>query len=79
MQHIIYTNEAGERRVEMMRWGFKLPNRLLFNARSEGIAHAKFWKNAFVTGRAIAPGDDGQIRMSRLPCQNLYSLRSADG
>ena len=27
-----------------MRWGFKLPDRLLFNARSEGIENAKFWK-----------------------------------
>ncbi len=41
----------------MMRWGFKLPDRLLFNARSEGIDHAKFWKDAFATGRAIAPAD----------------------
>ncbi|QMV19713.1 hypothetical protein GOB94_14190 [Granulicella sp. 5B5] len=39
-----------------MRWGFKLPDRLLFNARSEGIAQANFWKDAFRTGRAIAPG-----------------------
>jgi putative SOS response-associated peptidase YedK len=46
-----------ERQVEMMRWGFKLPDRLLFNARSEGIAQANFWKDAFLTGRAIAPGD----------------------
>ena len=36
----------------MMRWGFKLPDRLLFNARSEGIAQANFWKDAFLTGRA---------------------------
>jgi putative SOS response-associated peptidase YedK len=57
MQPVIYTNEAGERHVEMMRWGFKLPDRLLFNARSEGIAQANFWKDAFLTGRAIAPGD----------------------
>jgi putative SOS response-associated peptidase YedK len=57
MQPIIYTNEAGERQVEMMRWGFKLPDRLLFNARSEGIAQANFWKDAFLTGRGIAPGD----------------------
>jgi hypothetical protein len=38
MQSVIYTNEAGERQVEMMRWGSKFPDRLLFNARSEGIA-----------------------------------------
>ena len=57
MQPIIYTNEADQREVDMMRWGFKLPDRLLFNARSEGIATANFWKDAFLTGRAIAPGD----------------------
>jgi putative SOS response-associated peptidase YedK len=57
LQPIIYTNEAGERQIEMMRWGFKLPDRLLFNARSEGIEAAKFWHDAFLTGRGIAPGD----------------------
>jgi putative SOS response-associated peptidase YedK len=57
MQPVVYTNEAGERQIEMMRWGFKLPDRLLFNARSEGITHANVWKDAFLTGRAIAPGD----------------------
>jgi putative SOS response-associated peptidase YedK len=57
LQPIIYTNEAGERQIEMMRWGFKLPDRLLFNARSEGIETAKFWHDAFVTGRGIASGD----------------------
>jgi putative SOS response-associated peptidase YedK len=57
MQPVVYTNEAGERQIEMMRWGFKLPDRLLFNARSEGIAQANFWKDAFLTGRGIAPGD----------------------
>lgn len=57
MQPVIYLDDHGERRIEMMRWGFKLPDRLLFNARSEGIAQANFWKDAFRTGRAIAPGD----------------------
>jgi putative SOS response-associated peptidase YedK len=57
MQPIVYVNEAGERQIEMMRWGFKLPDRLLFNARSEGIVAAKFWEDAFLEGRAIAPCD----------------------
>ena len=57
MQSVVFVDDDGERRVEMMRWGFALPDRLLFNARSEGIAQANFWKNAFLTGRAIAPGD----------------------
>ncbi len=41
----------------MMRWAFKLPDRLLFNARSEDIEHSRFWADAFRNGRAIAPGD----------------------
>ena len=57
MQPVIFQNESGERQIEMMRWGFKLPDRLLFNARSEGISQANFWKDAFLNGRAIAPGD----------------------
>jgi putative SOS response-associated peptidase YedK len=57
LQPVIYLSDDGERHIEMMRWGFKLPDRLLFNARSEGIAQANFWKDAFLTGRAIAPGD----------------------
>jgi putative SOS response-associated peptidase YedK len=57
MQPVVFLDDAGERRIEMMRWGFALPDRLLFNARSEGIAQANFWKDAFLTGRAIAPGD----------------------
>jgi len=57
MQPVVFLDDAGECRIEMMRWGFALPDRLLFNARSEGIAQANFWKDAFLTGRAIAPGD----------------------
>jgi putative SOS response-associated peptidase YedK len=56
-QPVVYTNDRGERQVELMRWAFKLPNRLLFNARSEGIEHARFWADAFRNGRAIVPGD----------------------
>lgn len=57
MQPVIYTNELGERQIELMRWAFKLPDRLLFNARSEGIDHSRFWKDAFQNGRCILPGD----------------------
>lgn len=57
LQPIIYTNDHGERQIEMMRWAFKLPDRLLFNARSEGIEHSRFWADAFRNGRAIVPGD----------------------
>ena len=59
LQPVVLTNEAGERQIELMRWAFKLPDRPrpLFNARSEGIEHAKFWKDAFLKGRCIVPGD----------------------
>ena len=57
MQPVVYTNEHGERQMELMRWAFKLPDRLLFNAKSEGIAESRFWKDAFRNGRCIVPGD----------------------
>ena len=57
MQPVIFTNDAGERQMELMRWAFKLPDRLLFKARSEGIEHSKFWKDTFLTERCILPGD----------------------
>jgi putative SOS response-associated peptidase YedK len=67
MQPVIYTNDSGERQMELMQWAFKLPDRLLFNARSEGIECSKFWKDAFLTGRCILPGD-AILRMARWAC-----------
>jgi putative SOS response-associated peptidase YedK len=57
VQPVITINRDGERQIELMRWGFKLPDRLLFNARSEGIEASKFWKDAFLEGRIIVPAD----------------------
>jgi putative SOS response-associated peptidase YedK len=57
LQPVIFTNDDGERQIELMRWAFKLPDRLLFNARSEAIERSKFWKEAFLTGRCIVPAD----------------------
>jgi putative SOS response-associated peptidase YedK len=57
MQPVVYLNQGGERQIEMMRWGFKLPDRLLFNARSEGIETAKFWEEPFRKRRCIVPAD----------------------
>lgn len=57
VQPVVLTNEAGEREIALMRWGFKLPDRLLFNARSEGIEQASFWKDAFLQHRCIVPAD----------------------
>lgn len=57
IQPVVAINQDGERRIELMRWGFKLPDRLLFNARSEGIEAAKFWKDSFQERRCIVPAD----------------------
>lgn len=57
VQPVISINADGRRQLELMRWGFKLPDRLLFNARSEGIETSKFWKDAFLKGRVIVPAD----------------------
>jgi putative SOS response-associated peptidase YedK len=46
VQPVVYLSEAGERELGIMRWGFKLPDRLLFNVRSEGVTVAKFWKTS---------------------------------
>jgi len=57
MQPVVSLNSDGQRQLELMRWGFKLPERLLFNARSEGIESSNFWKEAFLEGRVIVPAD----------------------
>ncbi len=59
MQPVILLDEDGQRQIEVMRWAFQLPDRSrpLFNARSEGIERANFWKGAFQKGRCIVPGD----------------------
>jgi hypothetical protein len=49
-QPVIHLNENGERQMELMRWAFRLPDRLLFNARSEVIEKAKFWPTASRNG-----------------------------
>jgi putative SOS response-associated peptidase YedK len=51
IQPVVWTNEEGERTLSLMRWGFKLPDRLLFNARSEGVVKVNFWKEKFATHR----------------------------
>ena len=57
VQPVVLSNKSGEREIAMMRWGFKLPDRLLFNARSEGIEQASFWKDSFLERRCIVPAD----------------------
>lgn len=57
MQPAVSIHADGQRQLELMRWRFKLPDRLLFNARSEGIEASTFWKDAFLKGRIIVPAD----------------------
>ena len=58
IQPVVRLNDEGERQLEFMRWGFKKEDgRLLFNARSEGIETANFWKKAFNERRCIIPAD----------------------
>jgi len=54
IQPVIYI-ENDLREVGEMRWGFKLPDRLLFNARSESIVSSKFWKEMLSRRRCIVP------------------------
>src|SRR5215469_1397993 len=55
LQPIVRINDEGERDLTLMRWGFKLPDRFLFNVRSEEVVTAKFWKDKFVENRCIVP------------------------
>jgi len=57
IQPVILAGDTGEREIALMRWGFKLPDRHLFNARSEGIDRAPFWKDSFQQRRCIVPAD----------------------
>jgi putative SOS response-associated peptidase YedK len=55
MQPVVWMKEEGELTLGLMRWGFKLPEKLFFNVRSEGVATANFWKDKFATNRCIVP------------------------
>jgi putative SOS response-associated peptidase YedK len=59
IQPVVYLDHRkqgdGEREIGLMRWGFKLPDRLLFNARAEGVAESNFWGAMFRERRCIVP------------------------
>jgi putative SOS response-associated peptidase YedK len=57
VQPVVLKNADGARQIEMMRWGFKLPDRFLFNARSEGVETSRFWKESFRQRRCLVPAD----------------------
>jgi putative SOS response-associated peptidase YedK len=54
IQPVVYVR-GGEREIGLMRWGFKLPDRLLFNTRSEKVAESKFWGTMLGERRCIVP------------------------
>jgi len=53
IQPVIYMRD-GERLVGEMRWGFKLPDRPLFNARSDSVTTSPFWRER-LNNRCIVP------------------------
>lgn len=55
IQPVVSLSDEGERALSLMRWGFKLPDRLLFNTRSEGVERANFWKKMFTEHRCLIP------------------------
>lgn len=57
VQPVVLLNEHGERQIELMRWAFRVPKKLLFNARSEEITQTAFWKESFEKRRCIVPAD----------------------
>jgi putative SOS response-associated peptidase YedK len=57
MQPVVYRHSSGERALALMRWGFKTPDRLLFNTRSETVTTANFWKDSFLKRRCLVPAD----------------------
>ena len=57
IQPVVLLNEDGDRQIELMRWAFRIPKKLLFNARSEEIMQTAFWKESFEKRRCIVPAD----------------------
>jgi putative SOS response-associated peptidase YedK len=57
VQPVVYSTPEGERRIAPMRWGFRLPDRFLFNTRAEGVERSRFWQAAFRERRCIVPAD----------------------
>jgi putative SOS response-associated peptidase YedK len=58
MQPVIRIDSRGERKISLMRWGFKREDgKLLFNTRTESITDVNFWKKSFSLRRCIIPAD----------------------
>jgi putative SOS response-associated peptidase YedK len=56
-----------------MRWGFKLPDRLLFNARSDNVTKSAFWKER-LNQRCIVPASSFFEWKKTAPDRPKYKL-----
>ncbi|WP_165420471.1 SOS response-associated peptidase family protein [Edaphobacter modestus] len=54
MQPVDFSNDEGERDIELMYWGFTFPKRLTFNTR---FSKPGLWRNSFENRRCIVPAD----------------------
>jgi len=57
LQPVVWLDDAGQRRLTPMRWGFQLPDRFVFNTRSEMATRSRFWQEAFHLRRCLIPAD----------------------
>lgn len=57
VQPVVYSNEEGERDMELMYWGFTFRMRHVFNTRSDSILKPGLWKKFFEDRRCIVPAD----------------------
>jgi putative SOS response-associated peptidase YedK len=57
MQPVVFTNDDGDRDLELMYWSFTFPKRLTFNTRSDNILKPGLWKNSFEDRRCVVPAD----------------------
>jgi len=44
MQPVVFSSEDGERKIELMYWGFTLPKRFPFNTSLESVLKPGLWK-----------------------------------
>jgi len=57
MQPVDFSNEDGERDIELMYWSFTFPKRFTFNTRSASVLKPGLWQNSFEELRRILPAD----------------------
>jgi putative SOS response-associated peptidase YedK len=74
IQPVVWLNEESHRALGLMESGFKLPDRLLFNVRSEGVEKAKFWADKFATNRCIVPASSFFEWQDAKPRKSKYEI-----